>query len=260
MKSNLRGLVTAFTAATAVAVGVVALLRSDAVRLHTVTVVVERANGEAGAPRVAEAHVRHLADLREGTSMLALDLSHAAQGIRRHPWVQDVTIHRGFPDSVTLSVVERAPRAVLVHEGLWFVDPNGNLVTQVDGPVPDLPLVTGLPESTVKEQPAIARRIVREAVALLDASAQQPDLRQGRISEVNFNPHGGFTVVLANGSEIFLGFRSFQEPLAQLRVLAQNGVTFTDSPVRVDLGIPSQAVVSPLMTPRSDVAPLPSGT
>jgi cell division protein FtsQ len=238
MRETMRAIVTVLTGGLALAGGAVLFARSDLLRLRTVTVT-------AGA-HVSEAHVRHLADLRDGASLLTLDLDAAATGIRRHPWVADVSLRRVLPDRVDVVVTERTPAAVLVLEELWLVDAEGVVIHRA---LPDelgFPYLTGLSPKLATAQPELARRIVRDALAILQKSEGHAGLQSPLFSEVRFDARSGYTLALENGGEVILGFRPIEEPLAQLDALAQNGVYLAGAPLRVDLGVATQAIVSPL--------------
>jgi cell division protein FtsQ len=238
MRETMRAIVTLCTVGLALVGGAMLLARSDLLRLQTVSVT-------AGG-HVSEAQVRHLADLRDGASLLALDLDAAARGIRRHPWVADVTLRRVLPDRVDVVVTERAPAAVLVLDGLWLVDDAGVVIHRALPQELDLPYLTGLAPELAQEQPELAKRIVRDAIAILKQADGHAGLRPSLFSEVRFDARSGYSLALENGGEVILGFRPIEEPLAQLDTLAQNGVSLAEAPLRVDLGVAAQAIVSPL--------------
>ncbi|MFO0004422.1 MAG: cell division protein FtsQ/DivIB, partial [bacterium] len=87
---------------------------SEHLRFRTLRVV--------GNAHASEAQIRHLADLTLGEPLLALDLTHAAANVQRHPWVGGVEARRVFPDTVVLHVRERQVRALLLLDQLYLVD------------------------------------------------------------------------------------------------------------------------------------------
>ncbi len=211
-------------------------LGSDAMRFRTLRVV--------GNSHASEAQLRHLADLTPGSPLLTLDLDGAIAGVARHPWVAEAEARRVFPDTVVIEVRERQVRALLLLDGLYLVDTEGTPFRRADADQLDHPIVTGIPVALAEEHPALARRIVHDSLGILDAVAGRAGLREADISEVRFDAESGYTLALRNGGEVLLGF---QEPSAfsRLDTLASRGVDLS-RPLRIDLGLPSMAVVSPL--------------
>lgn len=211
-------------------------LGSEHLRFRTLRVV--------GNERASEAQIRHLADLTPGDPLLALDLDHAALSVGRHPWVAQVEARRVFPDTVVLHVRERQVRALLLLDELYLVDTEGTPFRKADAADLDHPVITGLPLALADAEPALARRIVHDALGILDAASGRAGLREDDISEVRFDAEAGYTLALRNGGEVLLGFQE-SAALSRLDALASRGVDLS-RPLRVDLGSPRTAVVTPL--------------
>ncbi len=247
MKHALRAVLTLLALVTAAIGATKALERTDLLRVKTVRIAV---TSPAGAPtHVTEAHARHLADIPQRGSMLAVDVDRVAAGIARHPWVREASVKRDLPDVVDIAIIERTPAMVLVLDGYWLVDVSGTVIHAATPDEFDHPLLTGISPDFAEKQPEITRRIVRDALAILESCARttHAGITPEKISEVNFSFTGGYKLVLRSGSEVVLGFRPHEEPLAQLDVLAHNGVDPVENRLRVDLAEPAQAVVSPLL-------------
>lgn len=210
-----------------------------------------------GNARASEAALRHLADLPTGEPLLLLDLDGAVAGVSRHPWVKRATARRIFPDTVVLQVEERVPVALLLLDGLYLVDADGTPFRKADGADLDHPVVTGIPPELARADAPLARRIVADALALLEAIEGRAGLRRSAISEVRFDARAGYTLALRNGGEVLLGFQEpapdggipgtegWSRALARLDHLAGQGVLLS-RPIRVDLGPARLAVVTPL--------------
>ncbi len=203
-----------------------------------------------GNAHLSESAVRHLASLEVGAPLASLDLDQAAAHLAAHPWVADVSVRRVFPNTVQVQLREREVRAVLAAGGVWLVDRDGTVFHRAEAGQLDHPWITGLPDDLVQREPALAQRIVQDALGCLDAAERVANLSSDRISEVRFDVRAGYTLALPNGGEILLGFRPPEEPLGQLMVLAKNGVSPDQRPLRIDLGTRTQAVVTPLDPPR----------
>lgn len=201
-----------------------------------------------GNDRASEAQLRHLTNLEMGTPLLTLDLEAAAAGLARHPWVAEAEARRVFPDTVVVSVRERQVRALLLLDGLYLVDTEGKPFRRADAGHLDHPVITGIAPALADAHPSIARRIVYDALGILDAAGSRPGLREEDISEVRFDAESGYTLALRNGAEVLLGFQasdSLSGVFSRLDTLASRGVDLS-RPLRIDLGSPKMAVVSPL--------------
>jgi cell division septal protein FtsQ len=197
-----------------------------------------------GNSRASEAALRHLADLPVGDALLALDLDAAVAGALRHPWVASATARRVFPDTVVLQVHEREVKALLLLDGLYLVDEGGVPFRKADAQDLDHPVITGIPAEIAQKHPDVARRLVADALALLDAAPGRAGVTARDVSEVRFDANSGYTLALRNGGEVRVGFDR-DGALDRLDRLASRGVTLL-TPLRIDLGSPRLAVVSPL--------------
>lgn len=244
--SPLRAALT-FASVSALVVGLAWLvLGSEAIRFRTLRVV--------GNEHASFAQLRHLADLTAGAPLLTLDLDAALAGVGRHPWVAHAEARRVFPDTVVIHVREREVRALLLLDGLYLVDTEGTPFRRAGPGEVDHPILTGVPIALADSNPALARRIVQDGLGILDAAPGRAGLREVDISEVRFDAESGYTVALRNGGEVLLGFPSSSrsgaasEPSSvytRLDELASRGVDLS-RPLRIDLGSPTIAVVSPL--------------
>lgn len=213
---------------------------SEHTRVHEVRVV--------GLTRATEAQIRHLADIQEGEPLVTVDLDRAVAGAERHPWVAHAEARRIFPDTVVLQIRERTVRAVLSLDQLYSVDSDGIPFRRADPEDLDHLLLTGMdaPDlaTLVRDEPELARRILRDGLALADAAVATGELRETDLSEVHFNVRSGYALRLRNGGEILLGFRG-SEGLGRLAHLPRTGIDLS-RPQRIDLGMDRLAVITPL--------------
>lgn len=198
-----------------------------------------------GTHRVADAEIRHLADLPLGLQLARLDLARAAAGVRRHPWVRRAEASRRFPDAVVLVIEERVPVAVLDVDGEPFlVDVEGVPFARAGGSDLDLPWITGIGGDLAAAEAPVGRRVLTEALTIMGEAQGRGGLDVRTLSEIHFERASGYNLVLANGSRVLLGFRG-APAFDRLRALASAGVDLA-RPHRVDLGSPELAVVTPL--------------
>jgi cell division protein FtsQ len=196
-----------------------------------------------GAVNANVAELRHLADMPTGTPLVRLDLDAAVAGVARHPWVKSVSASRQFPNAVRLVVVERSPVALLLTDTLYLVDDSGVPFLRARAGQLDLPVLTGLAELSVS-QPELARRLVGEGLAWLEAAETHGGVPVSEISELRFADQSGYTLFLRNGGEVLLGFAE-TERVARLPRLVAQGLDLS-VPHRVDLVSSEIAVVTPL--------------
>jgi len=63
----------------------------------------------------------------------------------RHPWVLAASVHRVFPQRLEIVIRERRPVAIVVANGLRYVDRHGQVLGELDaGDSRDFPVITGL--------------------------------------------------------------------------------------------------------------------
>ncbi len=91
-----------------------------------------------GATTLTADQVRTAAGVPDGTPLLRVDVAGAEARVARLPQVADVSVTRGWPRSVVVTVVERRPVAVVEQAGRRsLVDASGVLFDTVTGDAPD---------------------------------------------------------------------------------------------------------------------------
>ncbi len=203
-------------------------LQQDAVRTHCTA-----------------AELRHLADLRKDQPIWKVDLDEIVEGVMQHPWVASVDASKRWPDTVVIRVTEHRPAMLLQQGGLYYVNAQGEVFKRARGTDLDYPILTGLEQDLVERNPAVARRVVSEALSLLQQVEASSELHTSDISELRFHPQDGFTFVLRSGTELAIGFERLSERLQRLAQLRASGLDTTE-PRRIDLAPESVALVSPL--------------
>jgi cell division protein FtsQ len=158
--------------------------------------------------------------------------------------VRHASARRSFPDTVVISVEERTPVALVQLDKLYLVDVDGTIFAQAHDGDYDHPMLTGIDASLAESQPEVARRLVTEGLAWLDAAQKQGGLAEKDLSELRFDTRTGYTLFLRNGGEVLLGFAD-RERVARLSQLTAQGLDLS-APHRVDLASERLAVVTPL--------------
>ncbi len=90
-----------------------------------------------------------------GSSLLSVDLDRRLRQLRSIPWVREARVGRVWPDTLTVSVVERTPVAFLRLPGVnqaRLVDAEGVILDPRRADDSSLPVLTGIDESMPFEQ------------------------------------------------------------------------------------------------------------
>ncbi|MCX5641798.1 MAG: FtsQ-type POTRA domain-containing protein [Candidatus Omnitrophica bacterium] len=161
-----------------------------------------------------------------GRSIFTVSLSEIADRSRNDLWISGITVHRAFPDTLYVSVIQRAPFAYLVL-------PNRRSLVTRDGLI--------VPEERCSDKPALEiygltpadlPALILPAVSVFDRSRSFISLKS-----VAFSPDF-LTLTLNTGETIFLPRESLEEKLSVLcRLLAefqQKGLRYKYLDLRFD--------------------------
>ena len=199
-----------------------------------------------GANRLTQADVELLLDGLRGTSILSADLEAFRQRLLASPWVEDATLSRVLPSTITVRLVERRPIAVArVGQALHLVDGTG-VIIEAYGPEYrdlDLPIVDGLVAAPAADEPAVDRAAIALAGRFLTELATAPDLHE-QVSQVDVsNPHDAVVLLDGDPAWLHLGAEAFVDRLR--RYLAWAPALRADGQVfdYVDLRLADRIVV-----------------
>jgi len=191
-----------------------------------------------GATHTTLADAAAAAGIHRGRAMTDVDEGGAAHRLDRLPWVARARVHRAWPGTVVIDVVERAPVATVpAGRGMWaIVDATGRVLTPVLLPPPDRPMLLGLGPPG----PA-GSRLDAPARPLLDVAAALPTALAARITAIAPADGGELTLALRPQGAVRFGppdrlgdkFAAIESVLAQvdLRRLATLDVRVPASPV-----------------------------
>ena len=199
----------------------------------------------AGNMRANPVELRHLVDVRNGTTMFGVDLGRASAGAQLHPWVRHATAFRQWPATVVVKIDEYVPVALLERDGLWYVSADGDVFLRARADDLDFPVITGLDPALERSHPDLPTLVVHDGLALLHALDARDLVSRSRISEVSFSATHGWTVHVVGGARVIFDLDGRERQLARLAALLKQGVDL-DKPVLVDLAPESLAIVRPL--------------
>ncbi len=150
----------------------------------------------------AEEVKQRIAPVIQG-NFFTVNIEEIQHSVRSHPWIEKVTIHRVWPDTLRVYVVEQTPVAQVSKQEL-VNDKGQRFAGGLHARLPDLPAFTG-PE---EYYPAMTRKYL----ALKKALAGQ----QVRVRKVEVTPRRAWKILLSNGVLIKLGRKDIDQRLARL--------------------------------------------
>ena len=199
-----------------------------------------------GHRNAGQIEIRHLANIPAGMKLWSVDLEAVAAGVAEHPWVSTVDVDRSWPNGVTVRVEEHEPVLLLQHRGLYYVNAEAEVFKRARTDDLDYPVMTGLDADWADAHPAVSRRILKDAVAVLAAVDNDTLLSSKAVSEVRFSADTGFAIVLRNGTELSFGFGDPTGPMQRLHRMLQTGLDLSKDVFRIDLSVEAVAVLTPL--------------
>lgn len=168
--------------------------------------------------RVAADDIRELSDIQPGMNIFSLDLELIGRKIAENPWIADARVERVFPREIVIRVSEHEPMAIANLGCLYYVDRDGTVFKPLGvGDRVDYPVVTGIDRQFLLDQPEEARRLLAEAMSLLQELGGRRIFGLDQISEVHIDPIEGYDLyTLLGGIPVRLGFSDFSSKLDRL--------------------------------------------
>jgi cell division protein FtsQ len=167
-----------------------------------------------GLRHANEHELCRIAGLFPGLNLFAVDVATVQRAMTMHPWVERAEVARIFPSSLSVSVKEHVPVAVVVLGELYLIDSEGRPFKKVHGgEAVDLPLLTGLQREQFVDAPDASRLQVLKA---LEIAAAYGKVDPSPLSEIRLSRYG-LTLVTGTGQELHLGEGEIAEKLARLK-------------------------------------------
>ncbi len=176
----------------------------------------------SGLSRATSAELLKISGLAAGQNLFRLEPAQFERAMAAHPWVKSVEVRRRFPSSVSVTVVEHHPAALISLGELYLLDEAGDPFKRVQGEdAVDLPLVTGLEREEYVAQPRQSAAKLSRALELVRAYGDAAPGADARLSEVRLSGQG-VTLVTGQGQEVLLPDDPDAESLTRLaRVRAE---------------------------------------
>jgi cell division protein FtsQ len=198
-----------------------------------------------GRENTPEPVLRRALGIMIGQPILGFSVAEARARLLSLGWVEDAVVERRLPDTLVVSLIERAPFAVWQDRGRFrLIDRNGETMGEQDvGRAAEelsLPLVVGpgAPEA---------------ATELFDEMKPYPDIRKRLVGAVRVGQER-WNLVLKSGATVMLPGEDQDAALDRLQGL-QGRLQLLDRPVQmIDLRLTDRVVVRPHALP-----PVPAG-
>ncbi|MCL2760032.1 MAG: FtsQ-type POTRA domain-containing protein [Desulfuromonadales bacterium] len=166
----------------------------------------------SGLERLSKDEVQQMASVKQGDDLLKLNISKIGEQLSKNPWIANVKVQRNLPDSVSISIVERKPVAIVSMGYLYYMDSNGDVFKPLqEGDNLDFPVVTGLSEDDFIKDPSGAKETLAGVLELLkDMRQSGSQVLMSDISEIHYDKGYGYTMfTLSNGLPIRVGMDDF---------------------------------------------------
>lgn len=183
----------------------------------------------SGCGRLDPAVIMRSAGIERGANILAVSPGRATERLERNPWIYSAIVKRTLPGSIDISIQEREARARIRLDEMYLVDSHGEIFLQAGTEEAQLPLLRGLGAEDIARPDAEASRVMQAAVLLIQCLQNRGMQNTGGLSIAMDKVFGLTMHEAATNTSVFLGFDSFEEKLAILRMvqsdLSQKGLT-----------------------------------
>nr|AIA18661.1 POTRA domain, FtsQ-type [uncultured bacterium] len=187
------------------------------------------------------------AQVKEGENLFSLDLDDIQQRLERHSIFKKILVHRRFPNALLIEVEELSPEFVLHTDRLYYVDDRGEIFKDIteSEDKQDFPILSGVTEDMILNNPVQVRDWIREAVRLKAIYAASEFARQYGLSEIHFDEQIGFTLYPEKQKySIKFGNANFEEKMQKLgdfwRQLEKSPVNLSS----IDLNYPGKVLMT----------------
>lgn len=176
-----------------------------------------------GTKRLTADEIIALSGLSVGQNMLKLHLKNIGQQVSANPWVASVKVQRFYPGTISISITERNPVAIINMGLLYYLDERGEPFKPLTpGDRLDYPVITGFEEEELAGEMPDGRAALKQACSLLAAIQQHGGFILTDLSEINYARGNGFTIYTAAASlPIRIGNDQFSDKLKRLEKIHQ---------------------------------------
>jgi cell division protein FtsQ len=172
-------------------------------------------------------------------SLFMVSNKEVSQHLLKSPWVRSVSVRKEFPDTLSMTIKETEPFALLnMNEHLFLVDENGKLLEELKGDsVPFLPVIAGDP---FKEKKGFS-----EAINFIKVmNAKRFSSERDHIEIIAHKPHE--LSINVDGIIVKIGSGGYEEKLERF-IRLEEDIKNMGIPVNsIDLRFENRAIVKPV--------------
>ncbi len=155
----------------------------------------------SNAKRLSREDILAISGVEAGRDLLRLNLKQVGEQLTRNPWVERVHVRRYLPDTLSISVTEREPLAIVSMDFLYYLDTRGTVFKPLNqGDRLDYPVVTGFREDELAGDPAGSREALRSTCELIQILREKGAFILADVSEIHYDKGYGFTLFTASGA------------------------------------------------------------
>ncbi len=142
-----------------------------------------------------------LAGAEPGKDLLRMNLKVIGEHILQNPWVETVRVNRYFPDTISITVVEREPLAIVNMGFIYYLDKKGSVFKVLNqGDKLDFPVITGFREDDLTSDPKGTKEALEATCQLLKILREKGAFILADVSEIHYDKGYGFTLFTASGA------------------------------------------------------------
>lgn len=197
-----------------------------------------------GSGTVGADEIRFLSGIRPGANLLSFRTSNVSRRLEAHPWIENATVVKRFPDQVLVRVQEERPALLVEVQGcLYYMNGRGRLLDRVRQGAPlDFPMISGLGQGVEEIHRCREGRDLHEALSLLQALLAAPTL--GPVSEIQVDRSEGLSFVLEGFPvPVRVGWSGFPDKMNRFEEALPLLGSQSSAIERVDLRFSGQIVV-----------------
>ena len=151
--------------------------------------------------RLTREEILGLAGVEAGKDLLRMNLKRMGEHILVNPWVETVRINRYFPNSISITITEREPLAIVNMGFIYYLDKNANVFKVLNqGDKLDYPVVTGFSEEELSSDPKGTKEALKSTCELLKILREKGAFILADVSEIHYDKGYGFTMFTASGA------------------------------------------------------------
>lgn len=199
-----------------------------------------------GTKRIKPSEIVALSGIKPGQDLLGVKLKGIGQLVATNPWVATAKVQRFFPGTVSITVTERQPIAVINMGLLYYLDENGEPFKPLSqGDSLDYPVITGISEEELATGGTTTKQALKTASELISALKTQGTFILADISEIHYDRIKGFILYTTDGSTpIKIGSEKFGEKLQRFAKVYGDLKSQTSTVQLIDLDYADRIIVN----------------